>query len=227
MDGARTLVDPDGGNYYEANAGAVVVLDARTGGVVAMASNPGFNPNDFIAGDADKYFEDPNFPLLNRALNPYVPGSTFKTITSIAMLQSGLFPEGANHAVSDYPDGCFHFGNDEERCNAGKAVLGTVDLPGALTVSSDVYFYSVGNEFWNAYRDEGQARPATPARPRRRRAPRRPAPGRQRHPAHRAHLRLRRVDRHRAGRPGRRDPEPRVPGEAQPGRRRLPVLAPR
>ena len=126
-----------------------------------MASNPGFNPNDFIAGDADKYFEDPNFPLLNRALNPYAPGSTFKTITSIAMLQSGIFPDGPNHVVSDYPDGCFHFGNDEERCNAGDAVLGAVDLPGALTVSSDVYFYSVGNEFWNAYRNEGQAKVGT------------------------------------------------------------------
>ena len=36
-------------------------------------------------------------------------------------------------------------------------MLGAVDLPAALTVSSDVYFYTVGNEFWKAYRDEGQA----------------------------------------------------------------------
>ena len=157
MDGARTLVSPDSGNYYPANAGAVVVLDARTGSVVAMASNPSFDPNDFVAGDADKYFNDPGKPLINRALNAYAPGSTFKTFTSIAMLQSNLFPgEGAGHVETDEPDGCFHFGNDEQRCNAGKAVLGAVDLPSALTVSSDVYFYTVGNAFWNVYREEGK-----------------------------------------------------------------------
>ena len=74
MDGARTLVDPDSGNYYAANAGAVVVLDARTGSVVAMASNPSFDPNDFIADNSDKYFKDPNNPLINRALNAYATG---------------------------------------------------------------------------------------------------------------------------------------------------------
>ena len=160
MEGARTLVDPDSGNYYAANAGAVVVLDARSGAVVAMASNPGFDPNQFIAGNADQYIKDPAQPLLNRALNPYAPGSTFKTITSIAMLQNSgpdhLFPDGPNTTYSDYPDGCFHFGNDEKACNAGGAVLGAVNLPAALTVSSDVYFYTAGNEFWKAYRDEGQ-----------------------------------------------------------------------
>jgi penicillin-binding protein 2 len=157
MDGARSLVDPDSGNYYTANAGAVVVLDARTGSVVAMSSNPGFNPNDFIAGNADQYINDPNHPLINRALNAYAPGSTFKLMTSIAMLQNpSLFPDGANTTYSDYPDGCFHFGNDEKACNAGGEVLGAVNLPQALTVSSDVYFYTAGNEFWKAYRDEGQ-----------------------------------------------------------------------
>ncbi len=158
MDGARNLVDPDTGNYYAANAGAVVVLDARTGSVVAMASNPSFNPNDFVAGNADQYFNDPANPLINRALTPYAPGSTFKAFTSMAMLQTGLYADGANHVNVEDPPGCFVFGNDEKRCNAGGAVLGSRDLPSALTVSSDVYFYSVGNEFWNRYRDEGKAK---------------------------------------------------------------------
>jgi penicillin-binding protein 2 len=160
MDGARGLSDNISGSF-KANAGAVVVLDARTGEVVAMASNPSFDPNDFISGNSDQYFtQDPDSsPLLNRALNPYAPGSTFKTFTSIAMLQNpGLFPDGPNTTVSESPAGCFTFGNEQDqRCNAGKAVLGTRDLPGALAVSSDVYFYSIGNDFWNAYRDEGNA----------------------------------------------------------------------
>jgi penicillin-binding protein 2 len=153
MDGARTLFDPDSGNNYKANAGAVVVLDARTGSVVAMASNPTYNPNDFIAGNADGYFNDPNHPLIDRALNPYAPGSTFKLFSSIAMLQTGLRSAGET-----YDDqGCFIFGNEnDKRCNAGKAVYGYVNLPQALTVSSDVYFYNVGNSFWNVYnRNEG------------------------------------------------------------------------
>jgi penicillin-binding protein 2 len=157
MVGARSLVDPDSGSHYAANAGAVVVLNARDGSVVAQASNPSFDPNDFVKGDADKYFNDPNHPLINRALNAYAPGSTFKTFTALAMLQSGLYPEGADHVNDENPPGCFTFGNDEVRCNAGRNVLGSRSLRSALTVSSDVYFYSVGNEFWNRYRDEGQA----------------------------------------------------------------------
>jgi penicillin-binding protein 2 len=157
MAGAQGLIDPDSGSHYAANAGAVVVLNARDGSVVAQASNPSFDPNDFVKGDADKYFNDPNHPLINRALNAYAPGSTFKTFTSLAMLQSGLEPEGADHVVDENPPGCFTFGNDEQRCNASHAVLGSRSLVSALTVSSDVYFYSVGNDFWNRYRDEGQA----------------------------------------------------------------------
>jgi penicillin-binding protein 2 len=157
MEGARTLVDPDSGNYYKATGGAVIVLDARTGSLVAMASGPSFNPNDFIAHNSDAYFKDPNHPLFDRAVNAYAPGSTFKTITSIAMLNTGLRPPGETY----YDEGCFKFGNNEQRCNAGKHSYGSVDLQRALTVSSDVYFYNVGNSFWTRYRDEGQAAGAT------------------------------------------------------------------
>ena len=186
MDGARTLVDPDSGNYYAANAGAVVVLDARTGSVVAMASNPSFDPNDFINGDADKYFKDPNFPLINRALNAYAPGSTFKTITSIAMLQSGLFHGGAEYTLVRLPRRLLQLRQRREAVQRGQGGARRRRPPGALTVSSDVYFYTVGNEFWNALPRRGPGQGGYRQRPRRRRAARRRAPRRQRDPAHRA-----------------------------------------
>ena len=88
MDGARTLVDPDNGEFYPATGGSVIVLDARTGSIVAMASGPGWDPNAFIRGNADQYITDPNRPLLDKGLGQYAPGSTFKLISSIAGLQS-------------------------------------------------------------------------------------------------------------------------------------------
>lgn len=150
IDGARR-------NGKPANAGAVVVLDARTGAVVALASNPTYDPNRFADGTAPDEWLDPNGALntFDRALNPYAPGSTFKMITAVAQLQGPdpVRPAGETY----YDDGCFELGKNEARCNAksqatGKPVAnGIVDLARALTVSSDVYFYDVGNEFWTRY----------------------------------------------------------------------------
>ena len=156
IDGAKRLVDPDSGSYYRANAGAVIVLDARTGSLVAMASNPTYDPNELTNGTVSKALFDPNggLPLLDRAMNQYAPGSTFKTFTSIAMLQSGI--RNATDTVDD--EGCFEFGNNEKRCNAKKEKYFIVDLRRALTVSSDVYFYNVGNAFWNVYNAKGAGR---------------------------------------------------------------------
>jgi hypothetical protein len=104
-----------------------VVLDARDGSLVAMASNPSFNPNDFIANTADHYFKDPNKPQINRALNPYAPGSTFKLFSAMATLKYGIRTAGETYLDT----GCFEFGNDQRLCNARKARYGTVDLPRA------------------------------------------------------------------------------------------------
>ncbi|MFN8025910.1 MAG: penicillin-binding protein 2 [Acidimicrobiia bacterium] len=146
MEGARTLVDPDNGRFYPATGGAVIVLDARTGSLVAMASGPSWDPNDFINGAPQKYFDDPNHPLLDRSLSPYAPGSTFKLISSIAGLESGVItPE-----TSVYDDGCIELGN-QKFCNARKESYGYVNLPHALTVSSDIYYYSLGNDLWRKY----------------------------------------------------------------------------
>jgi len=74
--------------------GAAVVMDARTGDVLAMASMPAFDPNEFVAGVSQKRWEDLNDarlqPLFNRATDAYFPGSTFKIITTLACLESGV-----------------------------------------------------------------------------------------------------------------------------------------
>ena len=149
MDGARTLVDPDNGNYYPATGGSVIVIDARTGSLVAMASGPSWDPNAFITGNAaeyDQYIKDPAHPLLDKGLSPYAPGSTFKLFSAIAGLESGIItPE-----TSVYDDGCIELGN-QKFCNARKESYGYVSLAHALTVSSDIYFYSLGNDLWRTY----------------------------------------------------------------------------
>jgi penicillin-binding protein 2 len=153
MDGARRLIDPDSGSHYAATGGAVVVLDAHTGAVVALASAPTFDPNVIVTGGLPPDYLDPNgsLPLIDRALSPYAPGSTFKLFSAMATLKYGIRTADETY----YDQGCFEFGNDQKLCNARKVSYGTVDLPRALTVSSDTFFYNAGNEFWNVYRDEG------------------------------------------------------------------------
>jgi peptidoglycan glycosyltransferase len=79
----------------EGQAGAVVVLDPATGAILAMVSNPGFDPNTLTgrtaASAGNALDEDPALPLLNRATSEsYPPGSTFKVVTTAAALEAGV-----------------------------------------------------------------------------------------------------------------------------------------
>jgi penicillin-binding protein 2 len=139
---------------YAAPAGSVVVLDAKTGSVVAMASNPTYDPNEFSDGIPTATYEalnDPanHYPLLNRAIQgQYAPGSTFKLVTSLAGLTTGQISPGTT--VDD--NGCIDLKVEGGKfCNAGDEAHGYVDLPEALTVSSDVYFYEIGRAFWGDF----------------------------------------------------------------------------
>jgi penicillin-binding protein 2 len=137
---------------HKAGGGAVVALDPNDGSVVAMASNPTYDPRQFAAGMTAQEFEllnqpDSNFPLVNRAVQGvYAPGSTFKPFTAIAGLQTGQLDPMAG--FND--QGCLNIGN-EVRCNAKRTAHGIVNLPAALTVSSDTYFYDVGRDMWQHY----------------------------------------------------------------------------
>ncbi len=139
---------------YHAPAGAVVVLDAKTGSVVAMASNPTYDPNAFTDGIPTatyQAFNDPanHYPLLNRAIQgQYAPGSTFKLVTSLAGLQTGQISPGTTVDDKGFIDLGVEGGYFQ---NAGKEAHGYVDLPEALTVSSDVYFYEIGRTFWGDF----------------------------------------------------------------------------
>ncbi|MGV3760655.1 MAG: penicillin-binding protein 2 [Actinomycetota bacterium] len=146
---------PRGGDLPNVGkVGSTVVLDPNTGGVIAMASLPGFDPTEFVDGISEMEWarlSDPaNFyPLNNWALQgQYAPGSTFKPFTAWAAQTAGLVtPESTvnDTGVFEVP-GC-----RGESCrfrNDGSKAYGIVDLRRSLTVSSDFYYYNLGARFW-------------------------------------------------------------------------------
>ena len=159
---------------FAAPGGSAVVLDARDGSVVAMASSPTFDVTKFTNGvplDQFKTLTNPasNYPLLNRATQGlYPPGSTFKLITAIAALEHAqainAVPGTAGYNFVD--NGCLNFGNPPQQfCNAGKTPHGIVDLPHAIEVSSDLYFYNLGFKFWRTLQGDNKTNPPTPGDP--------------------------------------------------------------
>jgi penicillin-binding protein 2 len=146
---------PRGGDLPNVGkVGSTVVLDPNTGGVIAIASLPGYDPTRFVDGISEMEWaelSDPaNFyPLNNWALQgQYAPGSTFKPFTAWAALTAGLVaPESTvnDTGVFEVP-GC-----RGESCrfrNDGSKAYGIVDLRRSLTVSSDFYYYNLGARFW-------------------------------------------------------------------------------
>jgi penicillin-binding protein 2 len=144
------------GSYNQSPAGAALIEDPTNGQIIAMASYPDFDPAEFtqpIPTDTWNVLNDPSnfFPLNNRALQgQYAPGSTFKLVTTLAGLRSGaITPATTINDTGVYRvPGCR--GTDEQCTfkNSGGESHGTVNLPRALTVSSDVYFYQLGGRFW-------------------------------------------------------------------------------
>jgi penicillin-binding protein 2 len=141
----------------KAPAGSAVILDPNTGGVIAMASYPTYNPEEFVNGISQARYNqltlgaETDNPLINRALQgQYAPGSTFKPITAYAAMKSGLIT--ANTYYND--TGSYTVGNQTFTSGGAK---GSVNVPQAITVSSDVYFYWVGNNFYRQRDQLGNA----------------------------------------------------------------------
>lgn len=125
-------------------AGAAVAMDVNSGEVLAFVSNPDFDPALFSAKiPADKwkeYLEDKRRPLENKALTgQYPPGSTFKIITALAGLESGL----VNESTSVSCTGAYRMGKTTFKC-WNKHGHGTTNLKKSLRESCDVYYYRLG-----------------------------------------------------------------------------------
>lgn len=159
MEGARAAKDTSfkkGFRTLKAPAGAVVVLDATTGSVVALASQPDANPNLFENGIPQETWDwlnapENNTPLVDRAVSGmYAPGSTFKLVTAIAGLAAGIVTP--NKTIND--PGKYAYPTDPDRFFTGEGANGRVNLARALTVSSDVYFYTIGGDLYYKQRHD-------------------------------------------------------------------------
>lgn len=118
---------------------AGVVLDARTGAVLAMVSQPTFDPNTIDSTFA-QIAQRKQSPLLNRALDGlYPPGSTFKILTASAAIDSGTYALDS----SFYDPGYLRIGNFTFHDNEGEAT-GSQTLVGAFALSSNVDFARIG-----------------------------------------------------------------------------------
>ena len=129
--------------------GAVVAMDPHTGEILAMASRPTFDPNDFtvrISRDEwNKLATDPDHPLLNKAIQAQLaPGSTFKIIEAMAGWQEGI----AQTLKVNCTGGAVFYGR-RYACwvsIAHKPSHGAVDLTRAIYQSCDVFFYTLGDK---------------------------------------------------------------------------------
>ncbi|MCH4892453.1 penicillin-binding protein 2 [Sphingomonas sp. SFZ2018-12] len=124
-------------------SGSVVVFDCRTGGILAMASMPAYDPNSFSDGISRAEWgmlsQDDHLPLTNKSLQGlYPPGSTFKPATALAVLGAGIDPERTVFCPGGYQLGNRRFG-----C-LGRH--GSVRMHEAIARSCNTYFYTMGRE---------------------------------------------------------------------------------
>ncbi|MFI9805759.1 penicillin-binding protein 2 [Streptomyces sp. NPDC052301] len=150
---ARQQYDKITGENYKADSGAVVVMEAKTGRIVAMASAPTYDPNVWVGGISAKDYKaltgkDSDYPLLNRAIQGQAaPGSTFKVVSTAAAVNAGYEWDGGYPCTSSYSVGGQVFKNFEGEN------FGDISLGRALEVSCDTVFYGLADREWK--RDGG------------------------------------------------------------------------
>jgi penicillin-binding protein 2 len=137
MEAERALTD---------KVGAIVAMNPQSGAILAMASSPAFNPNDFARGMDKRGWErlvsNRHYPLQNRVISgQYPPGSLFKVLVALAGLEEGVIDP--NEEV--FCGGSYSFQGRTYRCWKEEG-HGNVALHRALVESCDVYFYKMGQK---------------------------------------------------------------------------------
>lgn len=148
---ARATRDTVTGKNYVADSGAVVVLEADTGRVVAMASQPTYDPGLWVGGITKKqlarlYSEAAGTPLLGRATQgQFAPGSTWKPFMTAGALSNGYSMDTMLNCSSFLSVGNRDFKNYES------GAYGYISFAKALEVSCNTFFYRVGLDYWQRY----------------------------------------------------------------------------
>ena len=153
---ARATYDEVTHKNYVADSGAVVVMEARTGRIVAMASQPTYDPGVWVGGITKKqlarlYSAQAGNPLLGRATQgQFAPGSTWKPIMTVGALNNGFSPDTRLDCSSGLQVGNRWFKNYES------ASYGSITFAQALQLSCDTFFYRVGLHFWQKFGSDEQ-----------------------------------------------------------------------
>ncbi len=148
---ARATRDTVTGRNYVADSGAAVVMEADTGRIVAMASQPTYDPEVWVGGISKKelsrlYAEDAGNPLLGRATQgQFAPGSTWKPFMTAGALTNGYSTDTRLNCSSS-----FRVGNRDFR-NYESGAYGYIGFDDALKYSCNTFFYRVGYDFWQRF----------------------------------------------------------------------------
>ncbi|GAB4134963.1 MAG: penicillin-binding protein 2 [Cyanobacteria bacterium J069] len=122
--------------------GAAVVLNVKTGEVLALASSPTFDPNMFTRSVTEaewQKLQKGDQPFLNRALQGYPPGSTFKVVTAAAGMESGKFSPQSRVGTSAFLSVGGH-----QFWESSRRGFGSIGFRDALAYSSNTFFFRVG-----------------------------------------------------------------------------------
>jgi penicillin-binding protein 2 len=124
---------------------SAIVLNVKTGEILAYASSPTFDPNNFVEGVSKEYWNqvntDPRKPLSNKPISAtYPPGSTFKLMVALAGLESGFNPN-----TKVFCNGSYQFGKRAFHCWKEEG-HGSLDLMGGIMHSCNTYFFTLANQ---------------------------------------------------------------------------------